>query len=153
DHAGGYAQLATMLRDKLSDHDLLAMKRLLEEKRLGKGRRAALLFGMAHYLDARGDFSEASHCLEEANSLCGSVWEKRGTQYDPKVHERFVDGVCATYTPEYFGRVHGWGLDTERPIFIVGLPRSGTTLTEQILASHSRVFGAGELAYANDSFH
>jgi hypothetical protein len=43
-------------------------------------------------------------------------------------------------------------LDTERPIFIVGLPRSGTTLTEQILASHSRVYGAGELRFTREDF-
>jgi Sulfotransferase family len=48
--------------------------------------------------------------------------------------------------------VRGFGLETERPIFIVGLPRSGTTLTEQILASHSQVFGAGELRFARDDF-
>src|SRR5262249_11828759 len=48
--------------------------------------------------------------------------------------------------------VHGFGLETERPVFIVGLPRSGTTLMEQILASYSRVFGAGELRYVRDTF-
>ena len=48
--------------------------------------------------------------------------------------------------------MRGFGLETERPIFIVGLPRSGTTLTEQILASHSRVFGAGELSYLREDF-
>ena len=48
--------------------------------------------------------------------------------------------------------MRGVGLDTERPIFIVGLPRSGTTLTEQILASHSQVYGAGELNYLRETF-
>ena len=58
----------------------------------------------------------------------------------------------AAFTPEFFERVGGFGLETERPMFIVGLPRSGTTLTEQILASHSQVFGAGELALAGEAF-
>jgi len=58
----------------------------------------------------------------------------------------------ATCTPAFFERVRGFGLETERPIFIVGLPRSGTTLTEQILASHSQVFGAGELRLAHEAF-
>ena len=43
-------------------------------------------------------------------------------------------------------------METQRPVFIVGLPRSGTTLVEQILASHSLVYGAGELRYCEDSF-
>ena len=48
--------------------------------------------------------------------------------------------------------MRGFGLETERPVFIVGLPRSGTTLTEQILASHSQVHGAGELNCAREGF-
>lgn len=60
--------------------------------------------------------------------------------------------MIAACTPQFFERVRGLGLDTQRPVFIFGLPRSGTTLVEQILASHSRVFGAGELTFARDDF-
>ena len=49
-------------------------------------------------------------------------------------------------------RVGDFGMQTDRPVFLVGLPRSGTTLIEQILASHSQVFGAGELTLARDAF-
>jgi len=56
--------------------------------------------------------------------------------------------VC---TPDFFARVRGFGLDSELPVFVVGLPRSGTTLVEQILASHSQVFGAGEIRLARDT--
>ena len=47
--------------------------------------------------------------------------------------------------------MHGWGVDSEVPVFVFGLPRSGTTLVEQILASHSRVHGAGEVALSWDA--
>jgi hypothetical protein len=57
--------------------------------------------------------------------------------------------VCS---PAFFERTRGIGVDSERPIFIVGLPRSGTTLTEQVLASHSQVFGAGEQRLAREDF-
>jgi hypothetical protein len=60
--------------------------------------------------------------------------------------------LLAAFTPGYFERVCGFGLETERPVFIVGLPRSGTTLIEQVLASHSQVFGAGELRYTRETF-
>ena len=60
--------------------------------------------------------------------------------------------IIAEFTPEFFARVGDFGMQTERPVFLVGLPRSGTTLIEQILASHSQVFGAGELTLARDAF-
>jgi hypothetical protein len=55
-------------------------------------------------------------------------------------------------TPDFFERVRGFGLESELPVFVVGLPRSGTTLVEQILASHAQVFGAGELSLAHDTW-
>ncbi len=60
--------------------------------------------------------------------------------------------MLATCTPAFFERVRGLGLDSERPVFVFGLPRSGTTLVEQILASHPQVFGAGETRLARDHF-
>jgi hypothetical protein len=103
-------------------------------------------------LDAQGVYDEAAEHLSHANALCQADWQKRGKGYDPTEHVRFVDELIAAFTPEYFARVRGFGLETERPVFIVGLPRSGTTLIEQVLASHSRVFGAGELRYVRDTF-
>jgi hypothetical protein len=77
---------------------------------------------------------------------------KRNLSYDPASHTQFVTEMMAACSPEFFRRLQGLGVDSERPVFIVGLPRSGTTLAEQILASHSQVFGAGELRYARDDF-
>ncbi len=152
DSAGAYSLLATMLRGKLPDDDLEAMRRLLARPNLILSKRLALHFGMAHVLDARREYQEAAEHLRLGNGFCRELWQKQGKSYDPQIHTRLVDGLLAAFTPEYFERVRGIGLDTERPIFIVGLPRSGTTLTEQILASHSRVFGAGELSYVRETF-
>jgi hypothetical protein len=68
----------------------------------------------------------------------------RGEAFDPAVHAAYVDRLIATFTPAYFEQVRGFGLDTDVPIFVVGMMRSGTTLVEQILASHPLVYGAGE---------
>jgi tetratricopeptide (TPR) repeat protein len=151
-HAGAYAQIATMLRGKLPDGDLAAMRELLADPHLSEGKRSALHFGLAQVLDARGVYDEAAEHLSHANALCQADWQKRGKGYDPAEHTRFVDELIAAFTPEYFERVRDFGLQTERPVFIVGLPRSGTTLIEQILASHSQVFGAGELRHVRDTF-
>ena len=86
--------------------------------------------------------------VSEGNALQLAEWRKRGLEYDPKVNESLVTRMIDVCTSDYFSRVCGFGLESELPVFVVGLPRSGTTLVEQILASHSRVFGAGR-----DPFH
>jgi hypothetical protein len=144
--------LATLLRGKLPDEDLAAMRSLLAEPDQLEGKRTVLHFGLAHVLDARGEYAESAEHLREANALTLSGWRKRGHAYDRASHTQFVTEMIATCTPEWFERVRGLGLDSERPVFIVGLPRSGTTLVEQVLASHSQVFGAGELRFAREGF-
>jgi tetratricopeptide (TPR) repeat protein len=152
DHAGAYSQLATMLRAQLPAEDLAAMQRLLAQPGTGQARESVLRFGLAQYLDAQGQHEEAARHLQQANALTQALRQQRGTAYDRSGHVEFADGLVKICTPDFFARIHGFGLDTERPIFIVGLPRSGTTLTEQILASHSQVFGAGELCYTFETF-
>ena len=69
----------------------------------------------------------------------------RGIAYDPRRHAAFVDRMISIMTPEFLARCSGWGEPDPRPVFIVGFPRSGTTLTEQILASHPLVIGGERL--------
>jgi tetratricopeptide (TPR) repeat protein len=149
---GALAQLATMLRKKLPETDLSAMRRLLEDPYLSDGQRGCLHFGLAQALDARGDYAAAAEHLALANGIAVAEWAKRGQGYNADAHTRFVDQLIGAFTPAFFDRTRGLGSWSERPIFVVGLPRSGTTLTEQILAGHPRVFGAGELRLAHESF-
>src|SRR5262249_43575097 len=65
--------------------------------------------------------------------------------FDACAHVQSVERIIAKFTTAYFEQVRGWGNASELPIFIVGMPRSGSTLVEQILASHSQVFGGGEI--------
>jgi tetratricopeptide (TPR) repeat protein len=151
-HVGAYSLMATMLRGRLPDEDLAAIRRLLAWPHMAPAKRLALHFGIAHVLDAKGAYDEAALHLKEGNGLCLKLWETQGKAYDPNAHADLVTSLIGGFTPEFFTRTPGFGLDTEAPVFIVGLPRSGTTLTEQILASHSQVHGAGELIFARDSY-
>ena len=151
-HCGAYAQLATLLKGKLPETDQKAIRTLLADSYLPAGKRCALHFGLAQVLDAAGAYAETAAHLEQANRLCLEQLGKHGKAYDPAEHTHFVDDLIAAFTPEFFACMNGVGLETERPLFIVGLPRSGTTLLEQILASHSQVFGAGEQRLARDAF-
>lgn len=73
--------------------------------------------------------------------------------YDPVEHERFVNRLIREFDRDFLARLEGAGLETRRPVFVFGLPRSGTTLIEQVLASHSQIHGAGELRLARRSFN
>src|SRR5205814_7958278 len=71
--------------------------------------------------------------------------QEAGTAFDVEKQHAWIEQFIATCDAAYFQKVKGLGRATERPVFIVGMPRSGTSLVEQILASHPDVFGAGEL--------
>ncbi len=151
-HTLTLARLAMLLRADLPDTDLASIRRCLADPELAAGNRANLLFGLAQILDAHNRFAEAAACLVQANGLALSEQRRRGSVYDPAEHRRFVDTILASFQPALFERLAGSGLDAPRPIFIIGLPRSGTTLIEQILASHPQVHGAGEIPLARQSF-
>ncbi len=147
-----FLELATILRGRLPEADLIVMRQLLAESNLRHDGRAALHFGLAKALDARGDYSAAAGHLSQANAARLAALKEQGRDFKPILHRGFTSDMLATFTPQLFSRAGDFGLETDQPVFIVGLPRSGTTLVEQILASHSRVFGAGELHYCAETF-
>jgi tetratricopeptide (TPR) repeat protein len=148
----GHARLATLLRGRLPEEDLAGLEQRLADPDLNDAPRSHLLFALAHVRDGRGDYARAAECLREANRLSREQAKQQHHDYDPAEHERFVDRLTATFTPAWFAQRTEAGLPTHRPVFVFGLPRSGTTLTEQVLASHPRVHGAGELRLARSSF-
>jgi Flp pilus assembly protein TadD len=151
-HSMALSRLASLACNRLPDADLSLLRDRLSDPSLDPADRANLLFALAQVLDARRQFMHAAHCLEEANSLAERQLRQHGRAYDPAEHDRFVDATIAAWTPALFDRLAGAGLDTRRPVFVFGLPRSGTTLIEQILASHPAVHGAGEIALVRETF-
>ena len=156
--AFAHHKLAEILGGRLSETDLAAQRRLLErgsasgeQGELPDEQRLLLHFGLAQVLDARGEYAEAAAHLDRANALQLAEWRRRGQEYDPEAYRSVITRMIAACTPDFFERVRGFGLESELPVFVVGLPRSGTTLVEQILASHSRVFGAGEIKLGSDT--
>jgi tetratricopeptide (TPR) repeat protein len=146
-----HTPLAMLLGGKLPDADLAALQKRLDDPQLPAEFRARLLFGQAYVLDARGDYARAADSLREANALALKQSQRQNRAYIPSDHERFVEHLARVFTADFFARTAGAGLDTRRPVFVFGLPRSGTTLVEQILASHSAVYGAGELPFARQA--
>jgi tetratricopeptide (TPR) repeat protein len=151
-HMPALAQLASYLGKDLPAEEEKLLQELVADPGLPEAPRSIVLFALAHVFDARSEYDRAAEYLERANAIDLKVRRERGDAYNPDAHSHFVDRLMNVFTPAFFERVRGFGLDSERPIFIVGLPRSGTTLLEQVLASHSRVFGAGELRLAREGF-
>jgi tetratricopeptide (TPR) repeat protein len=145
EHTAAHTQLATMLSGRLPDSDRAALETMLAANTRPEAR-AGLLFGLAHVYDGQGEYATAARHLREANALALGAASKRGKAYEPVDHSRFVSDLQQACTPEFFRRPPG--SDSQLPVFVFGLPRSGTTLIEQILASHPRVYGAGELSIA-----
>lgn len=103
-----------------------------------QGSRVEMLFQAAHLYDELDQRDKAFAALSEANRL-------KPRHYDAAAEERRMERHRAVYSAEFLRSAACSGDHSRRPVFIVGMPRSGTSLTEQILASHPQVHGAGEL--------
>jgi tetratricopeptide (TPR) repeat protein len=143
--AEAHWRLATTLRGRLPDAEVQAIERLIGDPSLPAGAVAFLHFGLAAVLDERGLFAQAAASLEKANALQSGVLASMGQIHDPDADSWFVGRMIAAFDAPLFAGGRGWVEPNPRPVFVVGLQRSGTSLIEQVLASHPKVHGAGEL--------
>jgi tetratricopeptide (TPR) repeat protein len=151
---GAYEQLANGLRKKLPDADVEKMKELLAAGAdVREGARLSVLYGLGTWSDQVGEFELAARSLDEANAIQHKSLVQRGMAYEPKIHTEWVSQLLKVFTPAHFEQTQGWGNDTDVPVFVLGLPRSGTTLAEQVLASHPSIHGADELRLARESYY
>jgi tetratricopeptide (TPR) repeat protein len=104
---------------------------------------ATLRFAMGKYCDDVGDYAQAFRSYRRANEL----HKMRAEPYNPEERTRFVDDMVRVYTREALSRACVSVPDSARAVFVVGMPRSGTSLVEQIIASHPAAKGAGELNF------
>ncbi len=133
-----YLNIALSLTRQSEDAEVQAMLGLHD--RLPPAQRHLLGFALGKTYEDLGQFDRALAYYTAANA------ERRAElRYSPADTEADFDRIRATFTPDLFARFAGSGITGMRPIFIVGMPRSGSTLTEQILASHPDVLGGGEM--------
>ncbi|WP_244423159.1 sulfotransferase [Bradyrhizobium sp. ORS 375] len=146
DDASIHLNLANMSKFKPDDSRLPGLKSLIARvDQLDQEKQIAAHFAFGKALSDLKDYDTAFSHLQRANAL------KRQTfDYDSPQRLAMMQNVASRFTPEFFRSVAGHGDESWAPIFIVGMPRSGTTLMEQVLASHSKVFGAGELETFKD---
>jgi tetratricopeptide (TPR) repeat protein len=102
-------------------------------------------FALGKVYDKAGRYDEAFAQFARANQLLRGMLARAGQGFDAAKLVRDVDRLIEIFTPQQFAQMVGWGDSAETPVFIVGMPRSGTSLVEQIIASHAQAFGAGEI--------
>ncbi len=135
-----YWSLANLKVAPLTEGDQAAMRRLLAQPRLRDDDRLHLHYALGKALEDRGQPAEAfSHYAS------GAAIRRRQGAYSADETTALTLRIRATFTPDLFAAQRGAGAASAAPIFIVGLPRAGSTLVEQILASHSQVEGTMEL--------
>ncbi len=134
------AQLVRTRRLPDNESALERMREVAENPMLAREARAAMNFALAEASDARSDFQSAAAYLQVANQLTA-----RDLSYQPEQFEEWVARNIDSYSHDWFNRLPAIRGADRQTVFVVGMPRSGTTLAEQILAAHPQVFGAGEL--------
>jgi tetratricopeptide (TPR) repeat protein len=132
--------LANLKTVRFTAADLAAMAAQLENEKLGDEDRWHFHFALGKGLEDEGRWEESFRHYDAGNAL-----RRRQLRYDPAEMTGHVRRCRALFTREFFAARAGWGTPEADPIFIVGLPRAGSTLLEQILASHSAVEGTMEL--------
>ena len=140
--------LAQIKGRKSTDQEFAAMLALRDDAGLTPHNRMFLSFALSRAYEQRGQHDEAFACLAEGNRI-----HAEARPYDDEETGKYIESI-ATQAEAAAARI-GAGNESRdsRPVFVLGVPRSGTSLTEQILASHSEVAGAGELSYAYDTVH
>ena len=145
DLTGAHQYLAMIGQRAGDEAQIERLEALLASPETPMSDRIVAGFGLGTLLDNAERYDEAFPHFAAANALVRQRRAEIGERYDFDVLRREVDRQIAVFTPTLFSAVAGCGNPSQLPVFIVGMPRSGTSLVEQIAASHSRVFGAGEL--------
>lgn len=122
------------------DDEVKDLERLYKDAGISKEDKTDIAFCMAKTYEKGGEYEKAFAYLADGNRF-----KREGYQYDLDDDRSFFNRMKACFNEQFFQDRIGSGVQDKTPIFILGMPRSGTTLTEQILSSHAQVFGAGEL--------
>lgn len=128
-----------------SEDDVAALRQLSADKKLPEADRTYIHFALGEIADRQGDFEAAFADFEAGNRLRKDQLGRSGRTFDADGFDKRVENIISTYNAEILGKERGGGDATGQPVFIIGMPRSGTTLVEQIAASHAAVIGKGEL--------
>ena len=148
-YAAAYNSIATHRRMSTEDRDWLQGAEGLLAKPLPLEQEIGLRYSLGKYFDDTSQYDQAFSNYERANLLT----KRYGAIYDPVKMTARVDEIISRIDAALMRQRHSGASDSDLPVLVVGMPRSGTSLTEQILASHQSVHGAGEVNFWNTAFN
>ena len=140
DPTRGYGALIHARRFRGDDDTLQRLEQLARTPGMEGSVRTGLLFQLAAAWEKREEYDRAFSLADEANAA-----SRRRLRYDPRAHRQRCARIRHAFPRTLYEHRPGCGHESTLPVFVVGMPRSGTTLVEQIIAGHSRIHGAGEL--------
>ena len=154
--SNGIAQYALMRGRKAGpqDDDLLSnLEKLSGEMETPIIDRLNLYFAIGKAREDREEFEMAITAYDAANRLGNEFYQDPQRPWDPIRDLAFYKQLTATFSRDVIRDFQKEGLQSEKPVLIIGMPRSGTSLVEQILSNHPDVAGAGEIAFWNEPAH
>jgi tetratricopeptide (TPR) repeat protein len=137
-----YWSLANLKTYRFTDQEFARMRAAESAAATGVADRTHLCFALGKALEDRGEYEQSFRFYAQGNAL-----KRSESKYQADIIENDARRQIEICSGEFFAARRGWGAPDPDPIFIIGLPRSGSTLIEQILASHSKVEGTHELVH------
>jgi tetratricopeptide (TPR) repeat protein len=144
DSTSAWAHLARLRKMTRADAEWIERVKALAERVSDPIDEANLRYALGKYYDDVAEYDSAFANFDRANSLLKPL----AKEYPREAHESFIDDVIRSNTREAIAAAAATGgSDSRIPVLVTGMPRSGTSLVEQIIASHPMAFGAGELSF------
>ncbi|MEO0986482.1 MAG: sulfotransferase [Cyanobacteria bacterium J06639_14] len=142
DYAEAFFNFAEILNGTDQSVPLSALENLLAQPSVKSSDRSFLHFAAGKWYDDRGEYDRAFFHYREGNAQLEDP-------FDPEALDAYVDELITVFNREMLTQRFTEGFENDLLVFIMGMPRSGTTLIEHVMAAHTVVFGAGELPYVN----
>jgi tetratricopeptide (TPR) repeat protein len=143
-----FAGIATHRKMTIADSEWRRGVETSLRKRLPLSAEVGLRYALGKYFDDVRQYDDAFDQYTRANELS----KRFGAAYDRTQFSSLVTRIIGRFQPEFIRECHSYASAADLPIVVVGMPRSGTSLAEQILASHPAVFGAGELTFWHGAY-
>ncbi len=138
------SEMAAQEHYNFASAELERIKEVLTAGHCGEEEGHLYAFAAANVLDRQGAFDDAFRYYREANDRLLRILRTRNVAFNARAYQARIDKIIGEYGPSHFEKIRAWTIPAEAPVFVVGLPYSGTALVEEVLAAHPKVSRASK---------